>query len=146
MGTTEVEIRQVVQAPIELVFERITDHEDMRNWPGIAASELVEIGEPRNGLGAVRKIRAGGLTLHEKVVQWEPPHRYDYTITRGLPVDHRGTVTLSQTSAGVEVHWRVRMSTRIPLLAELVGLALRRGLAGSLAHFAAVTERRAKAS
>src|SRR5207244_3917205 len=92
MGKTHVEVRQLVRAPIELVFERITDHEDMRNWPGIAACELVEVGDPRNGLGAVRKIRTSGITLYEKVVQWEPPNRYDYTITKGLPVDHRGTV------------------------------------------------------
>jgi uncharacterized protein YndB with AHSA1/START domain len=143
MGKTVVEIRQVVRAPIELVFERITDHEDMSNWPGVGKCELVEQGEPRNGLGAVRKIGAGGLSLFEKVVQWEPPNRYDYTIIKGLPVEHRGTVELTKVDGGVEVHWTVRMSSRIPFLVELVGLALRRGLGVALAHFAVATEKAA---
>jgi len=144
MGSTQVEIRQLVRAPIELVFERITDHEDMSNWPGVGNCELVEAGQPRNGLGAVRKIGAGGLSLYEKVVQWEPPNRYDYTITKGLPVEHRGTVQLAPVEGGVEVRWTVRMSSRIPLFAQLVGLALRRGLAPALAHFAAQTEQLAR--
>ncbi len=140
MGKTQVERRKLVRAPIELVFERITNHEDMKNWPGVASCELVQIGEPRNGLGAVRKIRAGGLTLHEKIVQWEPPNRFDYTIIKGLPVDHRGTVTLARVGDGVEVCWTVKMSSQIPLLAQIVGLLLGRGLGQALSYFARETE------
>lgn len=143
MGSTVVQVRQLVRAPIEFVFERITDHEDMRNWPGVKSCVLVETGTPRNGLGAVRRITAGGLTLDEKVVQWEPPRRYDYTIVRGLPVEHRGTVELVPRDGGVELRWTVRMSSRIPFFAQIVGFTLRRGLKAALARFAVETEKAA---
>jgi hypothetical protein len=113
----------------------------MRDWPGVAFSHLIVPGEPRNGLGAVRRIRAGGLTLEEKVVRFEPPHRYAYTIIKGLPVEHLGEVELTEARGGVDVHWRVRMSSRVPLLAQAVGAALQVGLRRALGHFARVTAR-----
>jgi uncharacterized protein YndB with AHSA1/START domain len=139
MGRSEVETRVVVAAPIEHVFERITDHEAMRDWPGVAACRLIVPGEPRNGVGAVRRIRAGGVTLEEKVVRFEPPRRYDYTIIKGLPVQHLGVVALAPVAGGVEVQWRVSVSSRVPLMAQLVGVALRLALPRALRHFARVT-------
>ena len=139
MGRTHIEVRQRVDAPIELVFERITDHEAMRDWPGIGGCVLIQTGEPRNGLGAVRRVKAGGLTLDEEVVQWAPPTRYEYTIIRGLPVEHRGAVTLSEVDGGTEVRWAVTMSSRVPLLAVTVGAFLQNGLGRALRHFARKT-------
>lgn len=141
MGTSNVEIRKVVKAPIARVFERIVDHEAMATWPGIGACKLVKDGSPRNGLGAVRRVRAMGLTLDEEVVHYEPPVGYDYSIIRGLPVDHRGVVRLAEVDGGVEIVWRVRLASRWPLVAELAGNALRRGLPKALDYFAGETER-----
>jgi uncharacterized protein YndB with AHSA1/START domain len=136
MGRTEVDERVVVQAPIERVFERITDHESMRDWPGVGACRLVAEGQPRNGVGAVRRVRAWGVELDEKVVRFEPPRRYDYTIIKGLPVEHLGVVQLAERGDGtVEVHWHVELASRIPLLAQVVGAALRRGLPRALRYF-----------
>jgi uncharacterized protein YndB with AHSA1/START domain len=139
MGKSSIEAHAFVAAPIEHVFERITDHEGMREWPGVAYCQLVVEGEPRNGMGAVRRIRAGGLTLEEQVVRFEPPRGYSYTIVKGLPVEHLGEVELTKAPGGVDVRWRVRMSSRVPLLAEAVGAALQVGLRRALGHFARVT-------
>jgi uncharacterized protein YndB with AHSA1/START domain len=141
VGTKNVEARALVRAPIARVFERITDHEAMREWPGIGACRLVKDGSPRNGLGAVRRIRAMGITLDEEVVHYEPNVGYDYSIIRGLPVDHRGVVRLSEVDGGVEILWRVRLASRWPLVAEIAGTALQRGLPKALAYFAGETER-----
>jgi uncharacterized protein YndB with AHSA1/START domain len=141
MGKSHVEHRVRVRAPIEYVFERITDHEAMASWPGITWCKLVREGQPRNGLGAVRRIRAGGVTLDEEVVQFEPPRRYDYSIIKGLPVTHRGTVTLREEGGAVEVRWRVDLDSRVPLVAQIVGHMLGRGLPGALAAFCADAER-----
>jgi hypothetical protein len=140
VGTSRVEARVFVNAPIDHVFERITDHEAMRAWPGIGACRLVVEGTPRNGLGAVRRIRAMGITLDEEVVHYERPVGYDYSIIRGLPVEHRGVVRLAEIGGRVEVLWRVRLASRWPLVAEIAGSALRRGLPGALAYFAETTE------
>jgi uncharacterized protein YndB with AHSA1/START domain len=140
MGRAKVLVEQTVRAPLDVVFDRITDHEAMSDWPGVGSSKLVVEGEPRNGVGAVREVRSNGLALQEKVVLFERPHRYHYTIIKGLPVEHLGTVSLEQRGDGVHIEWKVRLSSKIPLLAQIVGFALQRGLPGALRHFAKQTE------
>jgi uncharacterized protein YndB with AHSA1/START domain len=142
MGHKHVDYRTFVPAPIEGVFERITDHEAMASWPGISSCELIVEGSPRNGLGAVRRVKAGGVTLDEEVVHFEPPRRYDYSIIKGLPVTHRGTVILAKVDGGVELHWSVDLSSRVPLLAQGLGCVLGRGLPGALRAFAATVAAR----
>ena len=122
MAKTIVDGEVLVRAPVDCVFERITEHEAMREWPGIQACRLIVEGEPRNGLGAVRRIKAGGVTLDERIVHFEPPARYDYTIIRGLPVEHLGTVRLTPTEEGVRVHWHVELSSAFPCVAAIVGV------------------------
>ncbi|MBW2396765.1 MAG: SRPBCC family protein [Deltaproteobacteria bacterium] len=141
MGQAHVSKKIHLDAPIDLVFERITDHEAMNDWPGIGACRLVKEGTPRNGLGAVREVKARGLGLLEEVVHYEPPFRYDYKITKGLPVDHLGSVRLSPTEGGVELSWEVQMTSRWPFVCEVVGNLLGKGLDEALAWFKAETEK-----
>ena len=146
MGQAHVSKKIHIEAPIELVFERISDHEAMGDWPGIGSCRLVREGTPRNGLGAVRQVKARGLTILEEIVHYEPPLRYDYRITKGLPVDHLGSVRLSPTEGGVELSWEVRMTSRWPLVCEVVGNLLGKGLDEALARFKAETEKVAAGS
>jgi polyketide cyclase/dehydrase/lipid transport protein len=53
VGKSRIEARVVVRAPIDRVFQLITDHESMAEWPGISGCRLIAEGTPRNGLGAV---------------------------------------------------------------------------------------------
>ena len=146
MGQAPVSKKIHIEAPIELVFERLVDHDAMNDWPVITSCRVVREGTPRNGLGAVRKVKTRGLNLLEEVVHYEPPLRYDYRITKGLPVDHLGTVRLSPTEGGVELSWEVRMTSRWPLVCEVVGYLLAKGLDETLAWFKAETERLAAGS
>ena len=72
-------------APIERVFDAISDHEAMTNWPGVSLSCLIREGTQRNGQGAIREIFARGLKVVEELVCWDPPVRYDYKILKGSP-------------------------------------------------------------
>lgn len=143
MGRTRVELSQVVHAPRALVFDRLVDHEKMGSWPGIAHCHLVSEGSPRNGLGAVRLVKTHGLTLHEKIVYFDAPSGFDYKIIRGLPVDHLGTVRLEEQGSAVRIKWTVVMSSRVPLLAQIVGALLRRKLPAALAYVKRESERSA---
>jgi carbon monoxide dehydrogenase subunit G len=71
------------------------------------------------------------------VVVWEPPARFEYQIIKGLPVKHNGSVKLRAHNGGTEIRWRVEMRSRVPLVAEVAGTALRLALARALRHFAA---------
>ena len=137
-----VDARERIRAPIAAVFEALSDHEGMARWPGIGASSLLREGTPRNGVGALRRITAGGLTLDEEVVAFEPPRRLEYTIRRGLPVTHLGIVTLVEDGDVVEVRWQVEMSSSWPLLCPAVAVGLRWGLRRALRHVRAELERR----
>ncbi|MEO7113310.1 MAG: SRPBCC family protein [Polyangiaceae bacterium] len=133
MGKSRVEARITIRAKIEDVFEQLIDHEAMASWPGIGACTLVEEGTPRNGLGAVRRVRVGGLTIDEKVVLYDPPHAFDYAIIRGVPVnDHLGEVRFSETDGRVEVVWNIRISSRWPFVAAIMASQLRRGIPRAL--------------
>ena len=114
MGRFTIHEEARIAAPIEAVWERLTDHEGMSDWPGVGSCRLVRDGTPRNGLGAVREIKARGLTLLEEIVVWQPPERFEYTITKGLPVDHRGIVQLARDGDATRVTWNIRMDSRWP--------------------------------
>ena len=146
MGQTHVHVTVNIKAPIELVFDAVSDHEAMSDWPGVSSCRLVREGTPRNGQGAVREIRARGLELLEEVVHWEPPVRYDYTITRGLPVEHLGSVRVAPDGDGVTLTWDIRMSSRWPLVCGVVAYALRRSLPAALAQVKAEVEEAAALS
>lgn len=148
MGQTHLHLSIEVTAPIDLVFARISDHETMTDWPGTGVCTLIRAGEPRNGLGAVREIKTNGLTVVEEVVSFDPPNGYDYTIIKGLPVDHLGRVRLEQVRRGqddeaVQLTWDIRMSSRWPFLCGIVGRVLRKSLPLGLDYFKAETEKAA---
>jgi len=114
------------------VFNRLADHEDMANWPGITGSILVKEGSPRNGMGAIRKINVAGLTLLEEIVEFEPPRRMAYTIIKGLPVKHRGTITLKEDTNGTLLEWQIRLTSHWPFLGPIMRVALDIGLERAL--------------
>jgi uncharacterized protein YndB with AHSA1/START domain len=123
-----------ISRPRDAVFAMLADHEGMSRWPGVKRALLVKEGSPRNGVGAIRRITAGGLTLDEEIVEFDPPGRLAYTIIKGLPVKHLGTVSLTDEGGATRVEWHVKMTSFIPLLAPLVCAALGRGLQGALNH------------
>jgi len=143
MGRAAVHRELVVRAPLEQVFERLADHEGMADWPGVQRCKLVREGAPKNGLGAVREITAYGLKLQEEVVRFDPPRGFDYSIVKGVPVDHLGSISLRDEGGATRLTWHVRIESRVPLLAQALGAVLRFGLPRALAWFKADTERRA---
>lgn len=128
-----------IRAPMEAVFARLSDHARFREFPGIAASALLTEGAPdRNGVGALRMIRAsGGVRFEERIEAFEPPERYAYRIVKcTLPLEHLGgEVRLHDRGEAVRVVWRSEFATRVPLLG---GLARRAGERGFMAILRAV--------
>ncbi|MGE0785480.1 MAG: NAD(P)-binding domain-containing protein [Sandaracinaceae bacterium] len=140
----DLAVTERVRAPLALVFERLSDHEAMNDWPGLGEVRLLREGTPRNGLGAVRRVRARGLALDEEVVHWDPPHAFHYSIIKGLPIDHLGRVMLRTEGDATLIEWRVRMKSKVPFLAALAASQLRAGLPKALAYFKRITEAAAK--
>ncbi len=141
MGNGSVDVTASIRAPIARVFERLSDHEGMSKWPGIGSSRLIREGTPKNGLGAMRRVKVQGFTIDEEIVHFEPPTGFDYSIRRGLPVEHHlGQVRLEEADGIVVVTWSIRLSSKIPLFAQLLAASLRRGLPKALAYLRAELE------
>lgn len=112
MVTVEVERR--VDAPVETVWARYSDHVGWTEWAGLGRVRLGRQGEPhRDGVGCVRIIRNMGREITEEVVAFEPPHRLEYSVRKGIPLrDHLGEVTMtSEDGGGTLIVWRCRFRT-----------------------------------
>lgn len=121
----EVEIVRRIEAPPQTVWDAYTDHASWTRWAGLGKVRLLREGEPApNGVGCVREIRSGPISVQEEVLSFEPPKRMTYRVVRGGPPirDHFGEVHFEEAGEGAtRVVWRCRFDSRIPGL----GFALR---------------------
>ncbi|MBN2026097.1 MAG: SRPBCC family protein [Actinobacteria bacterium] len=118
-----------IGAPIERVWELLSDQEGYTFVRQVSKAELLEEGRgDRNGIGAVLKIRAMGATILWEVVGYEPPHRFEYRITRfPLPFRHEtGSVQLTSRDSGTDVRWLSRFEVPIPLAGHMLELIIKR--------------------
>ena len=115
MATVEVE--RTIAAPVERVFDLLTDHANYKQFPGLTASELLREGtEDRNGVGAMRRVSSGPVHFEEEITAFERPSRMDYVIRRvNLPIDHEGgTIRCEPRDGGTHVVWRSTFTGTTP--------------------------------
>ncbi len=117
--------------PPERLWEAITDHEGMTKWAG-ARVRLIGRGDA-DGVGAVRRIRMGAMTVDEEVIYADAPRRLVYRIVRGVPVTfHRGEMLVLPTDGGSALTWKILLASDIPGFARLTARALETGLGRGL--------------
>ncbi len=118
-------ITKQINAPIQTVFDVLTDHEGYSAFlPGPAKAELETPGTPdRNGVGAVRKIVVAGPPVREEVYRYDAPTHFSYGIVSGAPVsDHHGDVVLEERAGGTFMTYRVTFDAALPLRTVLQGV------------------------
>lgn len=118
-----VHVERTIKAPIEKVFDLISDHANYKDFPGVKDSELIKKGKPhKNGVGAVREIDTGAVWFQEEITAYERPVRLDYQIVKARPaIEHRGgSVRLEATPEGTKVSWTTTLRIKIPLVGGLV--------------------------
>lgn len=112
-----VEVQQVIEAPLQAVWDRYTDHVSWTDWAGMGKVRLDREGVPApNGIGCVRVISNGGVKVFEEVVSFDPPERMTYRVVKGgIPIkDHLGEVVFEAHERGTLVSWRCRFNSKIP--------------------------------
>lgn len=99
--THSVHVSQVINAPAQRVWDRISDHAQTHTWVGAARVRILSQGTPiPNGVGAVREVSFPGRplwsTIRELVTDFKAPSTFSYTITAGMPGlrAHLGTLTV----------------------------------------------------
>ncbi len=113
--------------PPEILWGVVTDHEGMGRW--LPANVKVITATP-DGVGTVRRVGVGPLSIDEEIVVLEPPRRMVYRIVRGLPLRyHRGEVRVAPFGdGGSELAWDITIASQIPYFAQVLARALNRSI------------------
>lgn len=126
---------RIIPAPVEEVFDVVTDHAGYDRFRDITRSELVKEGDPPpNGTGAFRRLNVGRLLrFKEQITAFERPSRMDYLIVEvNAPIKHQGaSIRLSETDGGARVEWTSTLQVPMPIVGgiqeRLWSLAVARG-------------------
>lgn len=125
-----VEVKRTIRAPVEQVFDQLTDLANYAEFPGVRRARFVREGTPeKNGVGAIREVDARIFWMQEEVLGFERPYRMDYRIRQSRPgIRHEsGRMQLKATTGGTEVTWTSAFAVPLPLLAgpaEFLGARL----------------------
>ena len=109
-----------VAAPIETVWDTLSNHVGMSSWgPGITVTmDRVGTAEP-NGVGAVRRIASPGPgpDIVEEVVTFQAPNVLGYKALSGTPFPgYAGEVRLTPAAAGTHITYTVSSTASFPLV------------------------------
>lgn len=148
MARNVVEATVRSAAPRDVVWAVVADARSWSDWGDWQTTELEREGHPPpDGVGAIRRIVRGPLTVREQVELWEPPSRFGYTLLSGLPVlDYHSVVTLTEAGAGgdcTNLHWESRFDARYPGTAAPLRALVRRVLEDVAGKIAREAQRRA---
>lgn len=120
----EIHIQVHIAAPIERVFDAVSDHESFVRSTDGTTTKVVRSGTPdRNGLGCLREVRARfGVYFIEEITAWERPGAFEYMIREtSLPLRHfGGRLTFASEGDGTNVDWTTRFEIMVPILGRLL--------------------------
>ena len=109
-----------VAAPIETVWDKLSNHAGMSGWaPGITVTLDKPGATDPNGVGAVRRIASPGpgQDVLEEVVTFQPPHVLGYKAVSGSPFPgYAGEVRLTPTGAVTHISYTVSSTAGFPLV------------------------------
>jgi hypothetical protein len=98
-----------IDAPIEDVWAIVANHGGMTEWmPMISHVELTKSNDAGEfSEGCERECQFGPDLLKEKIIFWDAPYGYAYSIAdMHLVRDHVGHFQLIPSGSGTEVIWR----------------------------------------
>lgn len=117
MGKQQIIITQLFNAPVETIFNILTDHAEFGRIIKASIKRVIDSrGENKNGLGSVRRIYVlPGLTFEESVVKFEPNQFMEYTVSKGSPIkNHRGRMEFAEDQGKTRVTYSIDFEPKLP--------------------------------
>jgi carbon monoxide dehydrogenase subunit G len=116
----QVRSQTTVAAPIEVVWDTLTNHVGMMSWgPGVTVTMDRPGTTDANGVGAVRRIATPGPgpDIVEEVVTFEAPNVMGYKALSGTPFPgYAGDVRLTPAGSGTHISWTISSTASFPLV------------------------------
>jgi hypothetical protein len=111
--------QKTVTAPIETVWDTLSDHVGMSEWgPVTVTMDKLGTADP-NGVGAIRRIASAGPgpDIVEEVVTFEAPNLFGYKALSGTPFPgYAGEVRLTPAGSGTHINYTVSTTASFPLV------------------------------
>lgn len=118
-----------------VVFEKLSEHENLGPVFGAKISRVRDGDTSRNGVGSTRRLKIGPLPAFEETTTVsEPDTLIEYKISKGGPLrGHWGVQRLSPTAdGGTLLDYTIGFDAPVPGMAALVGKILTASIAKGL--------------
>jgi uncharacterized protein YndB with AHSA1/START domain len=119
MGQENIHITQLFNAPVETIFNTLTDHEAFGQVIHTRIKRVVDSpGENKNGVGSVRRISAfPAPAFEETVITFEPNRLMEYVISKGSPIkNHKGHMEFSEEHGQTRLEYSIVFEPKLPFL------------------------------
>jgi uncharacterized protein YndB with AHSA1/START domain len=119
-----VHVKGHINAPIERVFDAVSDHEHFLAADDGTRTTLLREGAERVGLGCIREVKVGRRAWYvEEITAWQRPSYFEYTIRKAsLPIRHEvSRLTFTAAGGGTDVEWTSRFAIPIPIIGRFLG-------------------------
>jgi hypothetical protein len=122
MKLPTITVVENLPAPPDKLFEVLCDYENYHRITA-AKSRLVRRGtQEKNGVGAVRELRAGSAWFHEEIVGFKRPQLIEYRVIASRPaIEHDiGRICLEPWQGGTRATWTTTLRISTPLIGVLL--------------------------
>jgi uncharacterized protein YndB with AHSA1/START domain len=119
MGQQQIQIRQLFKAPVDTIFNILTDHEAFGQVINAKIKRVVDSqGKNKNGVGSVRRISTFPVpAFEETVVAFEPNQLMEYVISKGSPIkNHKGRMEFSEQQGKTRLNYTIDFEPKLPFL------------------------------
>jgi Polyketide cyclase / dehydrase and lipid transport len=116
MDKERIEIEQSFNAPVETIFNILTDHESFGNVISTVIKRVVDSSEAnKNGVGSVRRISAFPFpSFEETVVTFIPNQLMEYKVSKGSPIkNHKGRMEFSDESGKTRLFYTIEFDPKL---------------------------------
>jgi hypothetical protein len=120
MHTVDREL--LIRAPIDDVFEWLTDATNFQRSPFVRRVTLVRPGDvAEHGVGAVRLLVSTLMRTTEQIVEYDPPHLLRTKTLNSFPplMRQNGCMTFSEMEGGTQVHWESQFEVPTKFFGDL---------------------------
>lgn len=142
MGKQQITISQSFNAPVDTIFNILTDHQSFGEVINSKIRRVVDSQSGnKNGVGSVRRISAFPVpAFEETVLAFEPNRLMEYKVSKGSPVkNHRGRMEFSDEQGQTRLSYTIEYEPRLPFVfcGALLKNAIEKPIAGGLKRLAA---------